>query len=113
MQRKEKAGLLGETLASDESVGCERPVRLASIDAGGACADQRSLALVGDLEWERVGSELSSVVHLEVGGGGGQGGGQEPSQRTKKKWLERWEGTRELGGKVFQKKGVASLRKCG
>lgn len=51
----------------------------------------------------RVGSELSSGVHLEVGGGGG---GQEPPWETKKKWPG---GGRNQG---VQRKGV-SEKGCG
>lgn len=41
-----------------------------------------------------MGSELSSGVHLEMGGGG-----REPSGETKKKWPERWQKTSESRGK--------------
>lgn len=61
---------------------------------GAAWAEKRS--------WHRsetqlggVPSELSLGVHLEVGGGGGK----DPSRETKKKWPERWEGTKEPRGR--------------
>lgn len=48
-----------------------------------------------------MGSELSSGVHLEMGGGG-----REPSGETKKKWPEKWQETSESRGKGVLRKRV-------
>ena len=49
-----------------------------------------------------MGSELNSGAHLEVG----ERGGKKPSGEPKKKWPERWEGSRETRGKGALRKGV-------